>query len=279
MIVCQLQGGLGNQMFQYATARTLANRHSTKVVLDHTWLVFKHPVGGATQRKYELDCFKLRKTTRQLSRSLPDRLRMKFATRYQEPDVRYDAGFLKQPNNTFVQGHFQTERYFSSIRAQLLEDFSWADAPKGKNKTLLNKIQLDDSSVSIHVRRGDYITNPNASQLHGLLGIAYYQSALKAIRKHVAKPNLYVFSDDPVWCKANLKFDFPTTYIAHNTDGAEDMRLMKSCRHNIVANSSFSWWAAWLNENPQKLVVAPKRWFAKAESNTKAVVPASWLQV
>ena len=148
--------------------------------------------------------------------------------------------------------------------------------PQGMNKDLLEQITSDASSVSVHVRRGDYVSNKNAAKFHGLTGVDYYKAVVKEMAKRVKNPKLYIFSDDPEWCKQNLKFTQLTTYISHNTDGSEDMRLMKACKHNIIANSSFSWWGAWLNENPNKIVIAPKQWFSHSESNTKDVIPDSW---
>jgi hypothetical protein len=134
-------------------------------------------------------------------------------------------------------------------------------------------------SVAVHVRRGDYVSNEAASKTHGLTGVDYYRAAVEQISKKVVRPNLYVFSDDPNWCKDNLAFKQATTYVAHNSDGAEDLRLMRLCRHNIIANSSFSWWGAWLNENPAKQVIAPQTWFADSIHNTKDLIPSTWQKI
>ncbi len=275
MIAIRLIGGLGNQMFQYAAARALAKCSNTNALLDLTW--FNQDFNAdTTPRHYELSCFSLDKFTSKYKGTTRGKIQRSLAKKYTEPHFHYDPNFKHLPKNTVLSGYFQSEKYFSDIRGILLEDFSWVKEPNGKNIDLFKQITSDSLSVSVHVRRGDYVLNENAAKFHGLTGVDYYKAAVKEMTKQVKKPNLYVFSDDPDWCKKNLRFTQPTTYISHNTDGSEDMRLMKMCKHNIIANSSFSWWGAWLNTNPYKIVVAPKQWFSHSESNTKDVIPGSW---
>ncbi len=278
MIIVKLMGGLGNQMFQYAAARGLADRHEAEVVLDLSW--FSQDFDEATTpRRYELDCFTLDSKTRKLSGSIKDRLAIKLATKYREPHYHYDPLFQKLPQNTEIIGYFQCEEYFKQSRPNLLKDYSWTKPPSNKNALLFKQISQDPKSVSVHVRRGDYISNKSAAKFHGTASVDYYHAAVKKISEQVKSPNLYVFSDEPDWCKKYLKFTQPTEYISHNKDGSEDMRLMVACRHNIIANSSFSWWGAWLNQNNDKQIIAPKFWFSHAESNTKDVVPKSWQRI
>ena len=278
MIIVNLTGGNGNQMFQYAVARALAERNNTNVLLDLSWFNQKFDA-TTTPRHYELACFSLDAKVLKYSGTTREKLQRRLAKQYMEPHFHYDKNFVKLSKNTILNGYFQSEKYFNDIREILLQDFSWIKKPEGKNKALQEQIQKDSSSVSLHVRRGDYVSNENAAKFHGLTGAEYYKAAVKEMTKHVKKHNLYVFSDDPEWCKKNLKFTQPTTYISHNTDGSEDMRLMKMCKHNIIANSSFSWWGAWLNKNPNKIVIAPKQWFSHSESNTKDVIPNSWHKI
>ena len=272
----RLIGGLGNQMFQYAAARSLAKLNNTNVMLDLSWFNQEFDTSTTTPRHYELTCFRLDATTEKDRSTTLQKLRLRRAKKYTEPHFHYDVNFTKLPKNTVLNGYFQSEKYFSGIREILLQDFSWMKEPQGMNKDLLEQITSDASSVSVHVRRGDYVSNKNAAKFHGLTGVEYYKAAVKEMTKHVKKPNLYVFSDDPEWCEKNLKFTQTTTYVSHNTDGSEDMRLMKNCKHNIIANSSFSWWGAWLNNNPGKIVIAPKQWFSHSESNTNDVIPDLW---
>lgn len=278
MIVIKLVGGLGNQMFQYAAARSLAERNNTNVILDLAWFNQEFDK-GTTPRIYELKCFRLDLQTAKSKGTVRQKVQLRLAKKHVEPHFHYDPQFLKLPKNAVLSGYFQSEKYFANIRGILLEDFSWVKDVTGKNKDLFKQIENDKSSVSVHVRRGDYVSNESAAKFHGLTGVEYYRKAVALVEKKVNTPSLYVFSDDPEWCKKNLKFKQQTTYISHNTDGSEDMRLMKACRHNIIANSSFSWWGAWLNENPNKIVLAPKQWFSHQESNTKDVIPNSWLKL
>jgi hypothetical protein len=263
-------------MFQYAAARALAECNNMNVVLDLSWFNQEFDTTTTTPRHYELACFRLGATTEKYRSTTLQNLRLRRVKKYTEPHFHYDPNYTKLPKSTVLSGYFQSEKYFSDIRGVLLEDFSWAKEPKGKNKDNLKQIKNDPSSVSVHVRRGDYVSNENAAKFHGLTGVDYYKAAVKEMTKHVKNPNLYVFSDDPDWCKKNIKFTQQTIYVSHNTDGSEDMRLMKACRHNIIANSSFSWWGAWLNENSNKIVIAPNQWFSHSESNTKDIIPGSW---
>ncbi|MCC7288972.1 alpha-1,2-fucosyltransferase [bacterium] len=275
MITIKLQGGLGNQMFQYAAARSLALRNHTVPTLDLSWFGQDFD-DSTTPRHYELSCFVLDSSTSRYKGTVLEKLQRRFAMQYKEPHFHFDKAFKALPKNTTLEGYFQSEKYFSDIRDELLSDFSWVKEAKGTNRELLGRIKKDESSVSVHVRRGDYVSNENAAKFHGLTGLEYYNAAYQRIKKQIKKPRLYIFSDEPDWCKKSLKFDAPTIYVSHNSDGSEDMRLMKACQHNIIANSSFSWWAAWLNENPDKIVIAPKQWFSHSESNTKDIIPPSW---
>ena len=138
----------------------------------------------------------------------------------------------------------------------------------------------DDRSVSLQIRRGDFAHHPNSSVVHGLMPMEYYEEALNVVAKKVKKPRIYVISDDTEWCEANLDFAHPTKIVEHVPDkGYEDMRLMSLCRHHIIANSSFGWWAAWLCPNPDKIIVAPARWLIDTSRDTTDLIPSSWLRI
>lgn len=290
MIVVKLVGGLGNQMFEYASAKGLATKLAVEIKMDKGW--FSQIPTSATPRHFELNSFKLKHDSidfkpyfagTSLARTGKAFVAPIFGRRvlnlYREPHYHYSADLLRQPDNTYLDGYFQSEKYFAHIREDLLSDFVWAKPATGKNKKLLEVIMEDESSVSIHVRRGDYVSSANTAEFHGLRGVDYYQEATKIIEKSLRRPNYYVFSDEPDWCKKNLKFKHNTAFIDWNTDGAEDMRLMKSCRHNVLANSSFSWWGAWLNTNEEKIVVAPRQWFNDPAIDTNDVIPRSWQRI
>lgn len=294
MIGVRLMGGLGNQMFQYATAESLARANHTGVAIDQVFL--ENSADIDTPRIYELDCFAFDEHFIQPSKrpfENPDAVysgnkgKLRFIKHlakgtawhvYREPHHNFDSELLKQPNRSYLIGYWQTEKYFADIRDILLKDFEFKSEATGNNKKLLENIKQSES-ISIHVRRGDYVTNKHANAFHGTKDKKYYGMALEPILKKTKSPVLFVFSDDPAWCKQNLKFKQKTVYVEGNQKGFEDMRLMLNCKHNVIANSSFSWWAAWLNQNPDKIVVAPKKWFNDPSANTKDILPEPWLKI
>lgn len=295
MIAVRLMGGLGNQMFQYAIGRKLALKNNTKLNMDMVF--FENIADVDTPREYELDCFNIQQYFLAPSkrpqenpdanylgrkgklRKLKHKVLGKAWSIYREPHHHFDKKVLDSGDGTYLVGFWQSEKYFKDIRSQLLADFSFKSKPSKANQEILNQIKAGPS-ISLHVRRGDYVSNKHANKFHGTKGSPYYQKAVKEITKKA--PNEYtvfVFSDDINWCKKNLKLPFKTVYVAGNKKGFEDMRLMVNCDHNIIANSSFSWWAAWLNQNPKKIVVGPKQWFNEPGVNTNDVLPGSWIKV
>ena len=262
-------------MFQYAASRALAEKRGTQVILDLTW--YDQEFGPrSTARTYELSCFRLRRSSRSAKSKLALRAASFLAKRYEEPHFHFDPGFFHLPRRTVLQGYFQSEKYFRDIREILLQEFAWTEKPQGQHRELLREIQQNEASISLHVRRGDYITHANVAEIHGSIGVGYYGEGMDQLAREVDNPRFYLFSDEPDWCRQNLKFSHPTTYVPLASAGSEDLRLMKACRHNIIANSSFSWWGAWLNENPRKIVVAPKKWFSRPDLNTRDILPESW---
>jgi hypothetical protein len=164
--------------------------------------------------------------------------------------------------------------------AKIRKDFEFLEPAKDRNAEVLEQIR-HSFSISIHVRRGDYVTLAAASEFHGLMGPDYYKAGAEAIlRGKNETPSFFVFSDDPEWCKENIKLPGEITYIDWNTgkNSFEDMRLMSNCKHHVIANSSFSWWGAWLNPSKEKIVVAPKQWFNDT-SNQTDIVPESWIRL
>lgn len=140
---------------------------------------------------------------------------------------------------------------------------------------------LSVNAVSLHVRRGDYVSNLTINQFHGTCSLEYYNQAIAQIAKKVETPHFFVFSDDPEWVKSNLKIDYSITIVDHNNadKNYEDIRLMSLCKHHIIANSSFSWWGAWLCRNPNKIVIAPLKWFNDKSINTTDLIPDGWIKI
>ena len=293
MIVVRIMGGLGNQMFQYATGRNLARLRNTELYLDLGW--FDNIAPADTPRHYELDCFNLEsrvfdlKKFAAISTGLGRRakaelyvrnLHRKKIRKFFTPNQGFEEEVLRVPNNYEIEGWFQTEEYFKDIRKTLLRDFTYKKPPTGKNAELLKNIEEDSRSVALHVRRADFVTNKAAIKFNGTLVKDYYDEAVEIVERRIKQPNFYVFSDDIAWCKKNIKFQHLVTFIAPNKVGSEDMRLMRACRHNIIANSTFSWWGAWLNENPDKIVVAPKNFFKDPVGNAQTdIIPSSWQKI
>lgn len=290
MIVSKLMGGLGNQMFQYAAAVGLADRLGTNVKIDKSW--YEADLGVNTPRHYELDCFALKQTFIDPSRlTLVHELKPSAKTKlydltkgrkkprvlvYKEKSYGFDKDLLSLSDNSLLDGFWQTEKYFSKSRAKILKDFEFIKKQSKKNLEVLNDIQKSNA-ISLHVRRGDYANDKSTQAFHGLTGLDYYKEAINQLTKKVKDPTFFVFSDDPEWCKQNLKIDFPSTYVSHNKVGSEDMRLMTQCQYHIIANSSFSWWGAWLNPKTDKLVYAPKKWFNDTGMDTKDIIPDKWI--
>lgn len=275
MIKIHLMGGLGNQMFQYAAASAVAREKQLVLKPDFRW--FQQDFSEtSTPRQYELDCFELHEKMKNVEPKILERLAFLWAGKYVEEDFTYSPTIHQIRDNTSLLGYFQSEKYFKNIRKELIDDFKWVNKPNKKNSQILHKISIDRGrSVSLHVRRGDYVTNKQHNEVHGLVTLDYYKRAIKYMQEKIKSPQFYIFSDDPEWCRAHLKM-VNSHVVSHNISGADDLRLMKACDHNIIANSSFSWWGAWLGEQSHKLVVAPKRWFNDANINTKDLLPEQW---
>ena len=156
------------------------------------------------------------------------------------------------------------------------KEFTVKGMPDPINESYLEKI-IDCESVSVHVRRGDYVSNPTTAQVHGFLGLEYYQKAMNTMLEKIDNPHFFVFSDDPEWTERNIKTDAPVTYIKYNgAKNYEDLRLMSTCKHHIIANSSFSWWGAWLSPDRENIIIAPKRWFKSDKLNARDLIPEPW---
>lgn len=283
MIVIKLIGGLGNQMFQYAVGRSLAEIHHTTLALDTTdsQQLQARPFDlGKLNARFEIAGPDIVKVTqgnrwqRLFKRIIPGRWKLYF-----EKHFHFDPVVLKSPDQTYLVGFWQSEQYFATYRNLLLKELSPKNPLSGLNLELSGQI-AKTVAVSLHIRRGDYVTNSQANQFHGIMPLDYYDAALKYLKSKIPLFEVFVFSDDPKWVQENLKTEFKTHYVTHNQDkNEEDIRMMSLCHHNIIANSSFSWWGAWLNENPNKIVIAPKNWFKDTSKDTKDLIPLDWIRL
>lgn len=291
MIIVKLIGGLGNQMFQYATGRNLAILKNTELLIDTSFLD-KNPDGAYTKRNLELNVFNLdlkiasqndiekfkintsNKYTRTLQRNFPFLFKNLYVA---ESGVGYHKQFLNFRKNTYLDGFWQSEKYFDRIKSILFKEFIPKEPLNTENIDWLDKIKASES-ISLHVRRGDYITQNSALDFHGLCDITYYESAINIIKENNSVYEIFVFSDDLEWCKANFNFLEKTHFVDsnQNTNAYLDLFLMSNCKHNVIANSSFSWWAAFLNQNNDRIVVAPKKWYTNTEIEPTDLFPSQW---
>jgi Glycosyl transferase family 11 len=220
------------------------------------------------------------KVTRKLGfRSSALRLARKGETIH-EKHFHFDPEVLTAPKFSYLNGYWQTEKYFPAVSDRLRQEFQFRYLQDSKSRMLSDLIG-QTSSVGLHIRRGDYLSNSANLEFHGLCGLDYFEQAIRQIGDRVNQPYFFIFSDEPEWARENLKLSYPTTIVDHNCGDHDyqDLRLMSQCQHQVIANSSFSWWAAWLNENPDKVVIAPSRWFNNAAIDTKDLIPSSWTRI
>ncbi len=289
MVVCHLQGGLGNQMFQYATGLALSKRVAQELFMDLSHYAADQHTLNETPRSYELNLLrlevpfasenKLRDIRNELQHlTLIERVKRKiFPSKklFQYNDSTNASQIPLNFAHYYLQGYFHNEDHFKSVKQELIDAF------KPSEKFPVHNSRLMPASVSVHVRRGDYISNANAAQHHGTCSLEYYNEAFNFIHSKIKQPHFYFFSDDIEWCKANFK-ELPSATFVENCNGKkshEDLILMSACNHQIIANSSYSWWAAWLNTNENKIVVGPKKWTLQQVSEFNTVVPLAWIQI
>lgn len=282
MIKVSLIGGLGNQMFQYATGKALALKHNTNLGFDLTFSSFNF--SGVTKWPYQLnqfgiDCQVLPNFITpvwSIFKGLPLIKSLAGFEFYKEAvPYKYDYRIEQIGSNAYLFGYFQDYRYFDSIKESLKKDFTIVKPLSDKAKLWFNKIE-STNSCSIHIRRGDYAKNPKALAFHGLMDKEYYQRAIAAVKE--SDTEFFIFSDEPEWVKANLQFE-GNIHFVESASALEDQFLMRNCKNHIIANSSFSWWAAYLGVNPNKKVIAPQQWLAITSIDTSGFCPAEWVRV
>ena len=276
MLIVHLRGGLGNQMFQYALY--LAAVESGK----NASLDLSHFNKDNQSTKYELgNTFSIHAAPLPLWEKVLVKASWKFLhLLYQIPYKETDRSFgifnkkVTALQFAYLKGYWQSEKYFEGISKTIRQHFTFPPFSDNKNKALFEQI-VQRNSVSIHIRRGDYLKN----NLNWSLDIDYYNRAIQLIKEKVTAPNFFIFSDDTQWAEENIK-DPNCHFINWNKgdDSFRDMQLMSNCKHNIIANSSFSWWGAWLNNNEDKIVIAPDKWLSTMEG-TRDIIPDSWIQL
>lgn len=287
MVIVKITGGLGNQLFQYATGKALANKLSCELVLDLSF----YPT--QTLRKYELDKFNINariatdkeiflagggndffsKTLKKLGLTpvvFPKYVKELESIKYVEKVDLCQSG-------TYLDGYWQNPLYFSQNKVELTREFLPRAPLSPSALAWKDHISQASNSVSLHVRRGDYVENAHTNNVHGTCSLEYYQHAIEKIRSEVHNPVFFVFSDDIEWCKVNLSSLAEVEFVDNTTSAIDDLMLMRHCKHSIIANSTFSWWGAWLKLDG--LVIAPINWFSDSSRSTQSLFPISWLKV
>ncbi len=292
MKIVNIRGGLGNQMFQYAFALSLKEKYKNELIKLDVSTFDVDPF----KRVYELENvfgsvfpiatpYELRKLTwyskfpflRRLSRKLFGNKK----TEYFEPQLftYWGEQVFSIKGDVYFRGSWQNEKYFRDYTSKVREAYSFKKELDNKNSQLLEKIR-NTQSVSIHVRRDDYLKIPT---YQGICELPYYKSAVDYINKNINNPYFFIFSTDTQWCLENIKTLIPegqSTIVNWNVgaDSYKDMQLMSQCKHNIIAHSSFSWWSAWLNTNPTKIVVCPTKWVNMDEINETPQLE-NWIKI
>jgi len=279
MIQIQIKGGLGNQMFQYATARNLSLKYKKGLILNIEYS-FNIPKND-TPRKYQLDSFKISpdiKIDKNLSYLGKIILKSIFKIFGEEKQFKIAEFFNKHNLPVFLNGYFQSEKFFVENRKVLLNEFIPKETDFDENKIKIIDTIKKAESVSLHVRRNDYL-KPQHAKDYNVCSMEYYNKAINYIKKHTNNPLVCIFSDDPEWVKKEFKID--NVLFADNNlfKDYEQIYLMSLCKHNIIANSSFSWWGAWLNQNPNKIVIGPKQWLISKSSEELDIMPKDWIKI
>lgn len=285
MIIIRLIGGLGNQMFQYAAASALANRLDIELVLDIRGF------DNYNLREYGLSSLKIKSriATEAELKKFPNWQRRFFEVLnkfvkvnskfYIEPFFEYNKKWDTLQDSIHLSGYFQSEKYFLNIREKLLHEFMPLKKIDTNNQLIINKV-LSCESVSLHVRRGDYVSVQKNLEIIGVCGLDYYKKAISQMREKLLNPVFFVFSNDMDWARDNLLLGQDAVFVEGNADSPEmDIFIMSQCRHHIIANSSFSWWGAWLSQNKEQRVIAPSPWFESSKLTDIDLLPASWHKV
>lgn len=271
MIIVRLAGGLGNQMFQYAFGRTLSIRHNIPLKIDTSFLERRDLYLGFVYRNYELDIFNTIKD---------------FESNYDvevfEQDLRYNQEMVDNisrltDSNIKIEGYFQSVKYFEEFESTIKSDFTFnnlVDDGDDKIKSMLSDIR-DSNSVMINIRRTDFLNG----DFHCVLGLDYINKGVDIIKSKIDNPKYFIFSDDIEWCQENIKLD-NMVIVDHSYKGdrfSYYLQLMKECKNFIIPNSSFAWWAAWLSDNDDKIIIAPEKWLNDDSISTEDLVPKSWI--
>ena len=283
-VIIKLNGRMANQMFEWAFGRALMNKNNCNLLFDNSEETFKLDYFNL---KNQIKFIKKPLLNKFLRKTIPFRKLRNKLTKLNFNNLKnieeksfchFEQELLNISDATYIKGFFQTEKYFADIREDLIQDFTLNIDLNKANKDMIEKIK-NSNSISVQFRRGDY-TKKRVADKYGSCSVDYYKNGIKKIAKTLdEKPTIFIFSDDINWVKNNVNFDYATVYVDINSgkQGYLDLELMKNCKHNVIANSSFSWWGAWLNTNSNKKVVAPKWWMKDIDSSSCDIIPDNWI--
>lgn len=286
MIIITIEGGLGNQMFQYALGKALATKNNCELKLDLSCLM-EDP-----KRDYALDCFNVDeafaskkevsdiKYGKSVFSKIWTRLTDKNRNLIREKELhKFDSSVLDTGNQKILKGYWQHLDYVNFAKEIISKHFIFDKDFNNKTKDQLADIDSTES-VSVHIRRGDFVYDPEIAQVHGNCELEYFKTAIEYIREHVKDPSFYIFTDDPDWADEHFRAEKNCSIVRGNQEAHPgfDLLLMSGCKHNIISNSSYSWWGAYLNRNKDKVIVAPKRWYSNGV-DTEGFIPRAWIRL
>ena len=300
MITVRIHGGLGNQMFQYAFGRAFSLRANEPFELDPTSLFDPTHWKNLTPRNYALETVFTVKPNLSVPSRIVRTLKIPYATRVwrryypeifgklgvwryvREEGFPFDADRIKLRGNLYFDGFWQTEKYFADFEDEIRKDFTFRNQLTGEIGKIADDIRTANA-VCLHVRRGDNVYNPVSQKTHILAPMAYYEGAVGVMQKKIGNTmKLFIFSDDIPWCRDNFRLAENQFFVDDAYSGVEardHLQLMSLCKHFIIPESSFSWWAAWLSPHQGKVVIAPTPWFKNPEIDTRDLIPESWISL
>jgi hypothetical protein len=288
MIITKITSGLGNQLFQYAVAKSLSLKCNTTLFFDLSY--YKTSYKTDSVRNFKLHHFNIDHKIlndsplvyfSKATKLFPGRTFKPLFLLLKEKHFHFDAAVLQAKAACItLDGFWQSEKYFINATEVIRKELIFTTPKNARLDHYKSEINNSQNAVSIHIRRGDYVSHPEFSKSFGFIGLEYYVEAINYIKSKIDNPTFFVFSDDKEWVIKNFPLSDDYIFVENTGDECDvkDLQLMSLCKHHVIANSSFSWWGAWLNDKDDKIVVSPKSWYKnKPDWNTKDLLPASWI--
>lgn len=286
MIIVKLSGGLGNQLFQYVLARYLSIKNKCQFKLDitgfETYKLHNYTLSNFNIVENIANRLEILWLKNPIRAQIDHHLTISNQSHVRDRGFTFDPFVFNVGKSVYLDGYWQSEKYFKDVEQIIGQDLTLRN-PLGEGAENIATQIVGQESVSLHIRRGDYANRERTKKVHGLCSLDYYYKSIDLILNKVSTPIFFIFSDDIKWARENLDMrDLPVVFVSDGNNkikNFEELHLMSLCRHNIIANSSFSWWGAWLNRNANKIVITPKQWFADESKNTKDLIPDSWISL